>query len=120
MKRLPNIHPGEILFEDFMLPFGLSAYRVAKDTGIPQSRISQIIKGKRSITAGTALRFSAYFGTSAELWLGLQNEYDLEEEKRSAEKTLDEIKRLKFSVCSNDLNKKILNSGKRIKQKSAR
>jgi addiction module HigA family antidote len=78
MDRLPPIHPGEVLWEDFMKPLGLSQYRVAKDIGVPQLRISQIIKGKRAITADTAMRLARYFGTSAEVWLRLQARYDLE------------------------------------------
>ena len=64
MERLKNIHPGEILLEEFLIPLKISAYRLSKDLGIPQTRISQIIKGKRRITADTALRLSIYFGTS--------------------------------------------------------
>ena len=78
MKRLPPIHPGEVLFEDFMRPLGLSQYRVAKDVGVPALRISQIVRGKRSITADTALRLARYFGTGAAVWLRLQARYDLE------------------------------------------
>ena len=80
MTKLPNIHPGEILLEEFLKPMGISAYRLSKDVGIPQTRTSQIIKGKRRITADTALRLSKYFGTSVKFWLGLQNDYDIEEE----------------------------------------
>jgi len=78
MERLKNIHPGEILTEEFLIPLNISAYRLSKDIEIPQTRISQIAKGKRSITADTALRFSIYFGTTPAFWLGLQNDYDLE------------------------------------------
>lgn len=78
MDRLAPIHPGEVLWEDFMKPLGLSQYRVAKDMGVPQLRISQIIKGKRAVTADTAMRLARYFGTSAEVWLRLQARYDLE------------------------------------------
>jgi len=78
MDKLPPIHPGEVLLEDFMKPFGLSQYRLAKDIGVPALRISQIVRGKRSITADTALRLARYFGTSAEVWLRLQARYDLE------------------------------------------
>lgn len=81
MKRIPNIHPGEILFEEFLEPMNLSAYRLAKETNIPQTRISDIIHKRRRISADTALRFSKFFGNSPEFWLGLQNDYDLEEEK---------------------------------------
>ena len=76
--RLPPIHPGEVLLEDFMKPFGLSQYRVAKDIGVPALRISQIVNGKRSITADTAMRLARYFGTSAGVWLRLQARYHLE------------------------------------------
>lgn len=80
MKRLRNIHPGEILQEEFLLPLGITAYRLSKDTGIPQPRISAIVKGTRRITADTALRFSKYFGNSAKFWLDLQDDFDIEEE----------------------------------------
>lgn len=80
METLNNIHPGEILKEEFLEPLGISAYRLAKDIFIPQTRISQILKGKRRITADTALRLQQYFGTTAKFWLGLQDDYDLEEE----------------------------------------
>ena len=92
MENLKNIHPGEILLEEFILPMEITAYRLAKETFIPQTRISEIIKGKRRITADTALRFAKYFGTSAKFWLGLQDDYDLEEEKNQKEKELKEIK----------------------------
>jgi len=91
MERLANIHPGEILVEEFLLPFEISAYRLSKDLDIPQTRISQIIKGKRRITADTALRLSSYFGNSATFWLGLQNDYDIEEEKRTNEQIFKRI-----------------------------
>lgn len=80
MKKLSNVHPGEILLEEFLRPLEITAYKLSKDTEIPQTRISQIIKGKRRITADTALRLSSYFGNSAKFWLGLQNDFDLEEE----------------------------------------
>lgn len=82
MAALRNVHPGEVLQQEFLLPMAISAYRLAKDIGIPQTRISQVLKGKRRITADTALRLSKYFGTSAKFWLGLQDDYDLEEEAR--------------------------------------
>ena len=88
MKKLPNIHPGEILLEEFLIPMGISQYRLSKDLKIPQTRISQIVKGNRRITADTALRLSKYFGTSAKFWLGLQDDYDLEEFNK---KLLDEL-----------------------------
>jgi len=80
MANLENIHPGEILLDEFLKPLNISAYRLSKEIGIPQTRISAIIKGKRRITADTALRLSKYFGNSAKFWLGLQNDFDLEEE----------------------------------------
>lgn len=93
MDRLANIHPGEILLEEFLRPLEITAYRLSKDTGIPQTRISQIIKGKRRITADTALRFSSYFGNSAKFWLGLQDDYDIENEKEDKKDLLIEIKK---------------------------
>lgn len=93
MDRLANIHPGEILLEEFLLPLEITAYRLSKDTEIPQTRISQIIKGKRRITADTALRFSSYFGNSAKFWLGLQDDYDIEEEMEDKEDILIKIKK---------------------------
>ena len=94
MERLSNIHPGEILLEEFLKPLNITAYRLSKDLGIPQTRTSEILKGNRSITADTALRLSCYFGNSAKFWLGLQNDYDLEEEKKSKKDELRQIKRL--------------------------
>ncbi|HMU14506.1 MAG TPA: HigA family addiction module antitoxin [Flavobacteriales bacterium] len=91
MKKLPNIHPGTVLQEEFLLPMGISAYRLAKDIGIPQTRVSQVIKGERRVTADTALRLSKYFGNSAKFWLGLQNDFDLEEELKGKGKELAEI-----------------------------
>lgn len=76
--KLPPIHPGEVLLEDFMKPLGLSQYRLAKDIGVPALRISQIVNGKRAITADTAMRLARYFGTSPDVWLRLQARYDLE------------------------------------------
>ena len=92
MERLKNIHPGEILNEEFLIPLGISAYRLAKETFIPQTRVSEIIKGNRRITADTALRLSKFFGNSPRFWLGLQNDYDLEEEGSQKENELNEIK----------------------------
>ena len=81
MSRLKNIHPGEILLEEFMIPLEITAYKLAKDIDVPQTRISEIIKEKRRITADTAIRLSNYFGNSAKFWLGLQDDYDIEFEK---------------------------------------
>jgi antitoxin HigA-1 len=95
MEKLSNIHPGEILLEEFLKPLNVSAYRLSKDLGIPQTRTSEIINGHRSITADTAIRLSYYFGNSAKFWLGLQNDFDLEEEKKSKAPEFKHIKRLK-------------------------
>ena len=92
VKKLKNIHPGEVLQEEFLLPLHISAYRLAKDTAIPQTRISEIIKGNRRITADTALRLSRYFGTTPKFWLGLQDDYDLEEEGGFKEEELKNIR----------------------------
>ena len=94
MEKLPNIHPGEILKTEFLVPLGISAYKLAKDIDIPQTRISAILKEKRRITADTALRLSQYFGNSAKFWLGLQNDFDIEEQrkkKRSKLKPLNHV-----------------------------
>ena len=90
-ERLPNITPGEILSEEFLIPMGITAYRLAKDTGMPPTRVSQILKGRRRITADTALRLSRYFGNSAEFWLGIQDEYDLREQQ---DELADELARI--------------------------
>ena len=86
MKRLKNIHPGEILSEEFLIPLEISAYRLSKEIAIPQTRISEIINGNRRITADTALRLAKFFGNSAKFWLGLQNYFDIEIELREIEK----------------------------------
>src|SRR3990172_2244148 len=98
MERLPPIHPGEILLEDFMKPLELSSYRVAKDIGVPALRISQIVRGQRSITADTAMRLARYFGTSAAIWLRLQARYDLEiAEAKMAKRINREVKVLQVT-----------------------
>ncbi len=99
MKTLANIHPGEILLEEFLIPLKISAYRLSKELKIPQTRTSQILQGKRRITADTALRLSKYFGNSAKFWLGLQNDYDIEEEYSLKEKDLNGIKHYKENVA---------------------
>ena len=91
MRKLPNIHPGEVLLEDFLKPMNITPYRLAKEINISQTRISDIIHRKRRVTADTALRLSKFFCTSAKLWLGLQNDYDLEEERKIITKDLNEI-----------------------------
>jgi addiction module HigA family antidote len=91
MEKLKNIHPGEILKEEFLVPLEITAYKLSKDIGIPQTRASEILKGNRRITADTALRLSKYFGNSAKFWLGLQDDYDLEEEENLKSKELQAI-----------------------------
>ncbi|TVR86326.1 MAG: addiction module antidote protein, HigA family [Saprospirales bacterium] len=91
MSKLKNVHPGEVLKEEFLKPMDISAYRLSKAIGVPQTRTSQILKGKRRITADTALRLSKFFGTSSKFWLGLQNDFDIEEEMNKIKKELDLI-----------------------------
>jgi addiction module HigA family antidote len=94
-ERLPPVHPGEVLLEDFMKPLGISQYRLAKDIGVPPLRISQIVRGQRAITADTALRLARYFGTSAAVWVRLQARYDLEvAEAQLGERINREVKAL--------------------------
>ena len=88
MKRLAPVHPGEVLLEDFMKPNGLTAYRVAKDIGVPALRINQIVKGERGISADTALRLARYFGTSAEVWVRMQARYELEMAQNELERRI--------------------------------
>jgi len=91
MDRIPDVTPGEILREEFLKPMNISAYRLAKDTNMPATRISEILKGRRRITADTALRLSKYFGNSADFWLGIQDEYDLRKERVRLKKELSNI-----------------------------
>ena len=79
MNKLENIHPGEVLLEEFLVPMGLSQTRIAREIGVPPRRINEIVHGKRAITADTALRLARFFGTSEAFWMGLQADYDLEE-----------------------------------------
>jgi len=88
-KRLPPIHPGEILLEEFLKPMGISQYHLAKSTSVPARRINEIVHGKRSITADTALRLSKFFGMSDRFWMNLQTRYDLEIEKDRLGSRLD-------------------------------
>ncbi len=94
MEKLPNIHPGEVLLHEFLEPMEVSAYRLSKDCKIPQTRISEIVKGKRRITADTAVRLSRYFGNSAKFWLGLQDDFDIEEELEHKKSELEIIAKL--------------------------
>jgi antitoxin HigA-1 len=96
METLKNIHPGEILQKEFLIPLEISAYKLSKDLKIPQTRVSEIVKGNRRITADTALRLSHYFGNSPKFWLGLQDDFDIEEEKEIKNLELQSIKKFDF------------------------
>lgn len=93
MKKHAPIHPGEVLREDFLQPLGLSEYRLAKDIGVPPRRINEIVKGKRSITADTALRLAKYFGWPAEVWLNLQSHHDRQHAEEAMRPVLARIHR---------------------------
>ena len=93
-KILPNIHPGEVLLEEFLLPMEISQNALARATGVPPRRINEIVLGKRGITADTALRLAKAFGTSEGFWLGLQADFDLEESRKLIGADLDQIERL--------------------------
>jgi len=94
MKKLPNIHPGEILLEEFLNPLDISQNRLARAMGVPPRRINEIVHGKRAVTADTAIRLALALGTSEQFWMGLQADFDLEEARKSARKQLDKIERL--------------------------
>ena len=97
-RRLPPVHPGEILLEEFLSPLGVSQYRLAKETSVPARRINEIVRGLRSISADTALRLARYFGTSERFWLNLQARYDLELEKdRLGDRLIREVKVLEVA-----------------------
>jgi addiction module HigA family antidote len=108
MKKLKNIHPGEILLKEFLEPLEISCYRLAKDLGIPQTRVSSIVNGTRRITADTALRLSLYFGNSPKFWLSLQDDFDIEEELRLKKKDFGQV--IKF-----DIRKKNITTDQRTK-----
>lgn len=95
-ERIEPVHPGEILQEDFLVPMNISAYKLAKETFIDQTRISEIIRGKRAITIDTALRFSKFFGTSPEFWINIQNQYDMEKKKAELAQELTKIHTFDF------------------------
>ncbi len=92
MRRLPSIHPGEVLFEEFVKPLGLTQHRLAKQIGVPPRRINEIVHGKRAITADTALRLGRYFRVTPRFWLNLQAQYDLEAQERKLGARLREVK----------------------------
>ena len=91
MKKLPNVHPGEILLEEFLKPMDISQNRLARAMGVPPRRINEIVHGKRSVTADTALRLSHALGTTEQFWMGLQADYDLEEARKSSGNQLGKI-----------------------------
>ena len=98
-KKLPPIHPGEILMEEFLAPMGISQYRLAKDISVPPRRINEIVHGKRSITADTALRLGRFFGMSPQFWLNLQTRHDLEVTEDLLEGRLaDEVRALQVQT----------------------
>jgi antitoxin HigA-1 len=99
MKKIINITPGEILLEEFLKPLKITAYRLSKDTEMPATRVSQILKGNRRITADTALRLSQYFGNSADFWMGIQDEFDLREEVQRIGDQLDRIPKAVAQHC---------------------
>jgi addiction module HigA family antidote len=99
MNSTKNIHPGKVLQDEFLVPLGISAYKLSKDISIPQTRISEILKGNRRITTDTALRFSKYFGNSAKYWLGLQDDFDIKEHQKIKEEELEAIKFYKSSAA---------------------
>ena len=99
MNRIPDITPGEILKEEFMMPLGITAYRLARETRMPATRVSEILKGRRRITADTALRLSIYFGNSADFWLGIQDEFDLRRERQRIEEDLRHIHPVSVSAA---------------------
>lgn len=90
-EKIDNIHPGEILLEDFLKPLGITPYKLSKDTYMPQTRVSEIIKGERAITCNTALKLAKYFNMSPDFWIGLQKHYDLENELQIIQ---DELKKI--------------------------
>ncbi len=98
MAKLPNIHPGEVLFEEFLKPMAISQNKIARAIGVPPRRINEIVLGKRAITADTALRLSKYFGGSESLWMGMQADYNLKEARKVLGKKLGWIQRVSHKV----------------------
>ena len=101
MEKLKNITPGEILLEEFLVPLNITQYRLSKELGIPQTRVSEIVKGNRRISADTAVRLSLYFGNSAKFWLGLQDDYDIENEFQEKSVELRKINKLRIETPAN-------------------
>ena len=96
--RLPDIHPGEILNEDFLGPLGVTQYRLAQAVSVPPRRINEIVHGKRAITADTALRLARYFGTTPDFWINLQAQYDLRQAEKSLKQVMDKIEPLELAA----------------------
>jgi len=94
MKKIKNIHPGEVLLKEFLVPLKIRQVQLCKATGIPQSRIFEIVEGNRGITANTAIRLGHYFSNSPKFWLGLQNDFDIEEEKQNNKEEYKLMKKL--------------------------
>ena len=94
MKKLPNIHPGEVLLEEFLKPLDISQNKLARAMGVPPRRINEIVHGKRAVTADTAIRLSRALGTSEQFWMGLQADYDLEEARKAAESELKKVENI--------------------------
>ena len=92
MAKLPNVHPGEVLLEEFLKPMQISQNKIARDIGVPPRRINEIVHGKRAITADTALRLSKYFAVSESFWMGLQADYDLEEARKELGRKLERVR----------------------------
>ena len=96
--RLPDIHPGEILNEDFLAPLGVSQYRLALAVAVPPRRINEIVHGKRAISADTALRLARFFGTTPDFWINLQAQYDVRQAEKSLKKIMDKIEPLEVTT----------------------
>jgi addiction module HigA family antidote len=94
MKTLPNIHPGEVLLEEFLKPLDISQNRLARAMGVPPRRINEIVHGKRAVSADTAIRLSRALGTSEQFWMGLQADYDLEEARKAAQSELNKVENI--------------------------
>ncbi|VAW76034.1 Antitoxin HigA [hydrothermal vent metagenome] len=94
MKKLPNIHPGEVLFEEFLKPLDISQNKLARTMGVPPRRINEIVHGKRAVTADTAIRLARALGTSEQFWMGLQADYDLEEARKAAQSELKKVENI--------------------------
>jgi addiction module HigA family antidote len=116
MDRIKNIHPGEVLLEEFLKPLNITQYALAQAISVDQTRISEIIKNKRKITPDTAIRLGKFFNTSPQFWLGLQNDYDLEEEKLNKEKIYSSIKPYSIFQSSRHRNKKLVRSPGKYKK----